>query len=110
MHWWKKRDTPTCPRCNALEVAQYVWLCKGHNSREVWDPSLASLWNWMVSVQTDPDIQHHILGHLRSWWDGSQGPAFIPPGLRNAIDEQNNIGWNRFLEGWLSKAWVLRQQ
>jgi hypothetical protein len=110
MHRWKKHDTPIYPRCDALEDAQHVWLCKGHNSREVWDRSLASLWNWMVSVQTDPDIQHHILGHLCSWWDGSQGPAFIPPGLQNAIDEQNNIGWNRFLEGWLSKAWVLRQQ
>ena len=64
MHRWKKRDTPTCPRCDAFEDAQHVWLCKGHNSKEVWDMSLDSLRTWMISVQTDPDIQRHILSHL----------------------------------------------
>jgi hypothetical protein len=26
------------------------------------------------------------------------------------MDEQNHIGWNHLLEGWISKAWVVKQQ
>lgn len=43
--------------------------------------------------------------HLKAWWDGILGPSFILPFLQDATAQQQTIGWNRFLKGWVSNRW-----
>jgi len=61
MKQWKLWPTDECPRCYQPEDTQHVWVCKGQNSTEVWEKSLNNLRNWMVSVDTDPNLQHLLL-------------------------------------------------
>jgi hypothetical protein len=65
---------------------------------------------WMLSVSTDPDIQHLLLHYLRSWWDNVGPSTYVPPALLAPILDQQFIGWNRCLEGWLSNKWTVCQQ
>lgn len=107
---WQQRPSLACPRCGMMEDAQHVWVCKGCDSRVVWDSSLSSVKSWMASKNTNPDIQHQLLAHLNSWWEGISGPSFIPPFLWETIAQQSKIGWNRCLEGWFSRGWAIDQQ
>jgi hypothetical protein len=110
MKRWKKQPMEECPRCGTQETAQHVWVCKGNGASSVWESSLNTLQSWLVSVNTDPDLQHPLISHLQSWRDQVLGPTFTPLHLQQLIDDQMAIGWNRCLEGWLSVHWASAQQ
>jgi hypothetical protein len=110
MHRWKERDNPNCPRCGSFEDAEHVWLCNGCNSSEVWESSLKTLDEWMVSVQTDPDIKSIILTHLQSWRSNSVAEHDASPDMATLIKVQEVFGWRNFFEGWIPVAWVEAQQ
>ncbi len=110
MHRWKQRSSAACPRCGEFEDAPHVWQCRGANADVVWTKSLESLDVWMTSVQTDPDIQEAIISHLSKWRLGSDENGMAPFQLHPAIEQQNDIGWNNFLEGWVTFEWELVQQ
>jgi hypothetical protein len=105
MHRWKQRDSPNCPRCGQFEDASHVWLCSGSNSSEIWEKSLEDLEAWMSSVSTDPDIQDAILHHLKDWRNGNVEFREYAHDLRDLIQEQSNIGWQNFFEGWIPSGW-----
>jgi len=111
MHRWKERDNPNCPRCESFEDAEHVWLCNGCNSSEVWESSLKTLDEWMVSVQTDPDIKSIILTYLQSWRSNSvaEHDASLDI-MATLIKVQEVFGWRDFFEGWIPVAWVEAQQ
>jgi hypothetical protein len=69
MERWKLRQSSACPMCGEHKDAPHIWKCKGVGMREIWEKALSLLERWMNSIHTDPDIQHAIIGHLRSWWD-----------------------------------------
>ena len=105
MHRWKQRDSPNCPRCGQFEDASHVWICSGCNSSEIWEKSLEDLEAWMSSVSTDPDIQDAILHHLKDWRNGNVEFREYAHDLRDLIQEQSNIGWQNFFEGWIPSGW-----
>jgi Reverse transcriptase (RNA-dependent DNA polymerase) len=110
MHRWKQRHSPNCPRCGEFEDAPHVWLCRGSDSDAIWQKSMVSLAEWMESVQTDPDVQEAILSKLSKWRTGSDDDGMVPFQLQPAIEQQNDIGWSNFIEGWVSFEWELVQQ
>ena len=110
MKRWKQRDTAACPCCGMVEDAKHVWLCQGEGADEVWRASLQSLDKWMESVDTDPDISATIIAFLHSWRSDSYLNYNPPFCIRDAIQQQSDIGWNLVLEGWLAKEWELVQQ
>ena len=73
MKHWKMRDSEACPRCGESKDTQHVWLCKGSNSNDVWEKALYKLKAWMLSRQTNPDVQHVYClrtfapGEMMSW-------------------------------------------
>jgi hypothetical protein len=89
MHRWHQRSNPDCPRCGKVKDAQHVWVCKGLDSRSVWENSLEKLCLWMISVSTDPDIQHLLLHYLRSWWDDVEPSTYVPLALQEPIHDQH---------------------
>jgi hypothetical protein len=65
---------------------------------------------WLNAKQTDPDLQHIIISYLCTWkdekhWDPSSFFVFD-----ELIQQQSNIGWRRFFEGWFCTDWALLQQ
>ncbi len=106
---WKQRDSAACPRCGQFKDAQHVWVCEGGNSQEIWDTSLDWLRCWMISVDMDPDLQHHILQHLFSRRDASNTTSYAPPLVQEALWDQDAIGWDWFLEGWVCAKWQVLQ-
>jgi hypothetical protein len=59
----------------------------------------------MSSVSTDPDIQEVILHHLKGWRNGSAESMEFAHDLKDLIQEQNNIDWQTFFEGWIPLGW-----
>ena len=59
----------------------------------------------MSSVSTDPDIQDAILHHLKDWRNGNVEFREYAHDLRDLIQEQSNIGWQNFFEGWIPSGW-----
>lgn len=106
MHRWKHCHSATCPRCSEFDDALHLWQCRGADSDANWLKFLASLEEWMTSVQTDPDYQEAIISQLSKWRSGSVDVGMVPPPqLQPAMDQQNDIGWNNFIEGWVSFEW-----
>ncbi len=110
MHLWKQKSSAACPRCGEFEDASHVWKCKGAKADEVWRKALDDLEAWMESVQTDTDIQEAIINKLECWRSGTEVTYTCPFQLQPALQQQDDIGWGNFLEGWASFEWALIQQ
>ena len=110
MKLWKKRQDDRCPRCGEHEDAPHVWTCHDAGANDIWEKALTNLDGWFNAIHTDPDIQHLILQHLRSWRNGTDLNLFTKANLRDILEQQSQIGWRRFFEGWLSRDWITEQQ
>jgi hypothetical protein len=77
---------------------------------EIWDKALQDLEHWLNAKQTDPDLQHLLLIHLRGWQENQPTHSSHPFAFNELLRSQANIGWNRFFEGWLAKEWLVLQQ
>ena len=104
--------SPQCPRCSEpVETAQHVWACQDPGAVAQWEKSLERLDYWMRDHNTAPSIRTDILAHLRAWKQGARdgvGPSAsitLP-----ALLEQDEIGWDAFLEGRVSNQWIGIQQ
>ncbi|HEY9817886.1 MAG TPA: hypothetical protein V6D20_19085 [Candidatus Obscuribacterales bacterium] len=66
----------------------------------------------MTSAKTMPSLQEALLQRLRTWQ--TQQPLLHdpnwPPDVRQAIQEQDAIGWKNMIEGIPCKNWQLIQQ
>ncbi len=109
MKRWKCRDDSTCPRCGAHEDAAHVWKCKGRGAEEVWEKALSNLEGWFNTMNTDPDLQHLILTHLRSWRNDTSVSSAPMAFLEEILNRQRAISWQRFFEGWILSDWAVAQ-
>ena len=107
---WKQWDKDQCPRCGEPEDAPHVWTCKDPEARDIWSKAIASIELLLRKLNTDPTICHIIILYLTGWQTGEDILYTPPSALEAAVQEQNQIGWNRFFEGWLSSQWVIAQQ
>jgi hypothetical protein len=112
---WKEWDNDKCPRCgHSPEDAKHVWECPCPRATEIWEESLVKLKAWMDSVDTIPGVAELIIDRLREWRTAPTSPdnpidhSF--PGITAAVEAQDTIGWDRFLEGCLAQEWRSAQQ
>jgi hypothetical protein len=53
-------------------------------------------------MHTDPSLMHIMVQQLPHWRHGAEGSNFTPAELRKLLQEQHQVGWDRFLkDGWL---------
>jgi hypothetical protein len=97
-----------CPRCSESESAVHVWQCRGEEADEVWDKSMSDLRIHLRRQNTDQDLREALLLHLNNWRYGTPPHlgAHYSETIREAIQDQNGIGWKNFLEGCASRKWA----
>jgi len=85
----------------------------GAGADNVWESSLGKVEQWMVEHHTDPNIRQVLIDHLKEWRSAPSQHCYRPcqiEHLATAAMDQNNISWQRLLEGWLQIKWRYRQQ
>jgi len=105
MHRWRQWPTPECPRCGLQETTEHVLSCKGTRTDEVWDQSIQDLQQWPVQAKTDPVLMHALIYNLSNWCSGQQDRPTFSWKIKNAIYQQEDIGWQNLLEGRLCLEW-----
>jgi len=110
MKRWREWDQDSCPRCGMPEDAPHVWRCKGGGTAELWNKAVEDLTNTLRQLETDPTLQHIITFYLHSWWSGETTSYEAPTAFYELLQEQQQIGWDRFFEGWWSEKWASIQQ
>jgi hypothetical protein len=102
---WKESDTDACPRCGLREDATHVWICRAPEATSTWHQSLATLRQWMNSVQTDPDITASIIEYLEAWRNDTRPTNNYLPHILHSLQAQDEIGWQQMLEGFQHLSW-----
>ncbi len=109
---WNFQQDSICPRCgHEKETAGHVIRCHGHGADEVFAASLSTFSKVMEEEDTDPHIVDAISRSLTAF--RSQTPIQmrgLPRNIRQAIKDQNKIGWRQFAEGLAAKQWRLLQR
>jgi hypothetical protein len=100
-----------CPLCDQEdETTVHVLRCHDERARKHWAASLASLNKWMGDHKTKPTLQRGIITLLQGWYD--DGTIHFPTGhfqdqqVRQALEEQANIGVYNLLLGRFSKQFI----
>ena len=107
---WGFRQCQKCPRCGQEnETADHINACTDQAAVKVWDESLRTLNEWMRKQQTDPMIRRFLINLLRNWKRGEPLPQATGR-LSEIIADQETIGWDRFMFGFISKRWATAQQ
>jgi len=110
MPHWKKWPTDQCPQCGERGTLSHIWVCHGEEADKVWSEALWNLQIWTVAYQTDPEIAEAILNGPRHWRAGTTDALTYTWQVHNAVGQQEDIGWQLFLEGWLCLEWEALQQ
>ena len=105
---WKRRDTAECPRCDEpVEDAKHVMRCQNPDAIATWKESVDTLYKWMTKTKTLPAIAGVIKSRLLQWHLNSVLTPYTTdyPGLTAAIQAQDLLGWQNFLDGLLTPEW-----
>jgi len=104
-----KRSLAECPQCHAeTEDKQHIVHCPDPKARQQWSANMAKLKQWLHAQGTDPELQDTLITHLETWSQDQQ-----PNPNRHSTpwgDEQTQIGWDKFLDGWISQYWRNQQE
>ncbi len=104
---WKYQMDAKCPRCACdREDTRHVLLCRGQGADEIFQKSLETLSKDLARAKTDPDITTAVTQALLHWREQRQISILsFPSETRDAVRNQQKIGWKNFLEGLPSKQW-----
>ena len=85
----------------------HVIQCKDPAACSLWDKEILNLDQWMVKNKVEPSLSKHIIQNLNSWKYQTPVTQLLPPNriLRQAILQQDRIGWKPFIEGIWSIHW-----
>ena len=110
---WGLRPNDKCPRCDNVETARHVWSCQAEGALVVWDASLKRLELELGRLYTDPTISRLIISRLSNWKHRQpfgELPRHLPHRILAAVEDQDRIGWDSFLEGGVSRTWRYAQE
>ena len=113
MKRWKQQSSSKCPRCaEEVEDARHVWKCNGDGVQSTWDISIRKLRSWMSAQKTQPNLADVVCDRLTAWRLGSNPTVSVLPflGLSEAVQLQDRVGWQAFLEGLPVRQWAEVQQ
>lgn len=116
------KDHDECPRCGKIEDAPHVVRCKGTGTDAIFEVAVSKLEITMGDRFTAPGIAAAIGKRIRQWRKHSTEDIIdqatpLPRYYRNdefgtkeAVMEQDKIGWYNLLLGRLSTKWMDAQQ
>ena len=111
---WKHQAHNSCPRCGVeKEDVEHVVTCKNPDATITWNESVANLETWMHDNDAEPNMAQIICSSLRSWRTGERLPypnINLPLIVVEAMVEQDRIGWNNFINGFISTKWRVIQK
>jgi len=103
-----QRTTAKCPRCQAeVEDKTHIIRCPAPSARTQWALSLATLDNWLKDQGTDPLLRKRLILALNDWANVAEPQAPSPTAYET---EQAHIGWDRMMDGWISRKWRDHQE
>ena len=109
---WKMETSAACPRCGADEDCTHVWECHSPDARWLRMQRLFELESWLDKQQTHPELLKELMNGLRAWSVGvvrmtSYGTS---DSIREAVEQQDEIGWSNMIEGWVAIGWTEVQE
>ena len=101
---WGYRALPRCARCNhPVKDVPHILRCLGCNADVHWDKSIDKVSRWLVKQGTSQNLCLLIDRRLRAWKRGNQWRLTgVPLQVRQLQDNQEAIGWENFLFGFVS--------
>ena len=101
---WENDLCPMCPSCGQVWVnCEHVLLCNHSGQVETLTHLIDLLEQWLVKVDTDPDLRECLVEYAR----GRSGLSMteicrsMDNRYRRVAEEQDAIGWRRFMEGMI---------
>jgi hypothetical protein len=95
-----------------IECQQHILQCSGCKSRELIRKNyIYALRTFFESSGTNATTSRVIVAHLHAWLTNNHPPGIdkIAPeasiGLINATKNQNQIGWDQWFNGCITKLW-----
>jgi hypothetical protein len=82
----------------------HVYLCNHEEVQRKWDSEMDKLRLEMQTAQTSPIIIEQLILGLQKWRMGNESDS------HDLITQQNQIGWNAVLEGYLGRFWEEYQE
>ena len=105
LHRWKQSNTPKCPRCNRMtETSVHVWKCEDSDN---WNVVLDKWERWLRRYNCPANDITAILNVWTEWRTDSPitFDHNISEAIRETLEDQLRIGWDRFAFGYVSKRW-----
>ena len=104
-----------CPCCTEeIETTSHILHCDESGRVEALLATADELSNWLDEVNTDPDIADCIVEYVKGRGGKTmrdiEADLELPPEFKEVAVSQDKIGWQRMLEGMISKEFVRLQQ
>jgi hypothetical protein len=103
-------DNSHCPRCKEdNETTTHILICPDEDAGREWRNRVANLGIWLLEMDTHPSIKTCIMESLSL---RATTTLFSPNAdhiCMTAALEQDEIGWQNFVEGKISKSWGVLQ-
>jgi hypothetical protein len=87
----------------------HVILCTGSGAGQEWTNRVMNLGLWLIEVNTHPSVQKCILESLMSRSTMTLFTASADHLCFSAAAEQDEIGWQNFVEGKIMQSWGMLQ-
>ena len=100
-------STNKCPLCENEETSEHLIQCK-HSSRTPWKCGLIrALRTKMENTNTSFSLTETFVSAISDWMEnGFIDLRKYPERFREAIHQQDRIGWNHLFAGKISQAWL----
>lgn len=108
---YKWQTHSDCPHCGQTdESTVHILQCGCQRATAQWTECLESFSTWMQKNYTDPVLEKWILLGLQQWRTSSP-PTHVAamPHIRQAIMDQDKLGWWQFLLGRITKSLIQAQ-
>jgi len=103
-----QRTMAKCPRCQAdVKDKIHIIRCPTTSARTQWALSLATLDRWLKDQGLEPLLQKRLILALNDWANAAESQA--SPNTEYDT-EQAHIGWDRMMDGWISRKWRDHQE
>jgi len=74
-----------------------------------WQAFLKELKSWLLEQCTSPILAEAILSSLQTWYQDDSTPM-VSQYASQLLADQNTIGWDWLIEGWIPQSWCLEQE
>lgn len=99
-------DHSRCPRCQQVdETTMHVLVCPNDSAGLEWRCRVTDIGLWLLEVDTHPSIRQCILDSLAPRSTNTLFSTYADQICAVAATEQDEIGWQNFVEGKISKTW-----